>query len=609
MRALREAQRGAEPQRYAAAGPKLADRLPRHLRVRRRRSCGVARGLAPTARRSWSRGPIARTGAAGGYARRRPRRQRSSSASSATSPASVNDEQAVARIAPARPEAVVRVRLRGADPRAAAVLAADPQRAPVAAAALARRRADRAGDHGRRRAAPASRSCASIAGLDSGPGVPGGRGADPRRGHLRNASRPALAALGGELLIRALDERPPFAAARRRRSSPTPRRSTPPTGCSIRCGPRPSSSASSARCTPHIGARVALHGRRARLACAARGCSPAARRRGSCHSRDQARCSVARDGALELLEVQPAGQTVDGRRGLPPRPAPALGPRLWRSHPPAPARSRWSHGCSSRARTRTGPCTPRRPGSSPATARLAMALAYGTVQRARTLDHIAAGALLDGRWSRCSPPVLAALRLGLYQIAADGRRRRARRRQRERRAREARQPRRRAARQRGAASRDARGARRSSAALDDLTPARAAILHSVPDWLAQMWWRRARRRAGARRCWRPSTRRRSPRCGSTRCVPPSRRCSSGSGSRYAGTRAPRGPRPAGAVRRPRLGAVGGGRDHAAVARLDARRRRPREPQPGERVLDLCAAPGAQDDASRRADARREPGRS
>ena len=45
-----------------------------------------------------------------------------------------------------------RLRLRPADPRAAALRAADAERPPLAAAALARRGADRAGDHGRRRA-------------------------------------------------------------------------------------------------------------------------------------------------------------------------------------------------------------------------------------------------------------------------------------------------------------------------------------------------------------------------------------------------------------------------------------------------------------------------
>ena len=46
--------------------------------------------------------------------------------------------------------------------------------------------------------------------------------------------------------------------------------------------------------------------------------------------------------------------------------------------------------CSSRARTPTGRSPPRRPGSSRATARWRWRLAYGTVQRRATLDHVAA---------------------------------------------------------------------------------------------------------------------------------------------------------------------------------------------------------------------------
>ncbi|MGA2010605.1 MAG: 16S rRNA (cytosine(967)-C(5))-methyltransferase RsmB [Solirubrobacteraceae bacterium] len=117
----------------------------------------------------------------------------------------------------------------------------------------------------------------------------------------------------------------------------------------------------------------------------------------------------------------------------------------------------------------------------------AMALAYGTVQRRATLDHVAA-ALLDRPPERLDAPVLAVLRLGLMQVLLLD----------------------------GVAAhaavhesvelikRDARGAsglvnavlRRATregpailAALDDSTPDRAAILHSVPAWLAQLWWR------------------------------------------------------------------------------------------------------------------------
>ena len=46
---------------------------------------------------------------------------------------------------------------------------------------------------------------------------------------------------------------------------------------------------------------------------------------------------------------------------------------------------------------------------------LAMALAYGTVQRRATLDHVAAQ-LTDRPLDRLDAPVLAALRLGLFEL-------------------------------------------------------------------------------------------------------------------------------------------------------------------------------------------------
>ena len=117
---------------------------------------------------------------------------------------------------------------------------------------------------------------------------------------------------------------------------------------------------------------------------------------------------------------------------------------------------------------------------------LATALAYGTVQRMRTLDHLLSG-FVTRPLERLEPPVLAALRLGLFQIVFLG----------------------------GVsdyaavnesvelAKHDSRGGaqlvnavlRRATrdaparfAKLDDRTPQRAAVLHSVPDWLAEMWW-------------------------------------------------------------------------------------------------------------------------
>jgi 16S rRNA (cytosine967-C5)-methyltransferase len=117
---------------------------------------------------------------------------------------------------------------------------------------------------------------------------------------------------------------------------------------------------------------------------------------------------------------------------------------------------------------------------------LAMALSYGTVQRRATLDHVAAQ-LLDRRLDRLEAPVLATLRLGLFELLFLG----------------------------GSASHAAVNesvelAKRASrggaglvnavlrravregpgilAGLGDETPETAAILRSVPGWLASQWW-------------------------------------------------------------------------------------------------------------------------
>jgi 16S rRNA (cytosine967-C5)-methyltransferase len=120
----------------------------------------------------------------------------------------------------------------------------------------------------------------------------------------------------------------------------------------------------------------------------------------------------------------------------------------------------------------------------------AQRLAYGAVQRRGTAD--AAIERLAGRSTRLlDPPVLAALRLGLYELLfSDG------------------TPDHAAVDQavelvKGAKAGHAAGfvnavlrrAGRERAALtaallgDDLTPETAAVAHSVPLWLAQMWWR------------------------------------------------------------------------------------------------------------------------
>jgi len=123
---------------------------------------------------------------------------------------------------------------------------------------------------------------------------------------------------------------------------------------------------------------------------------------------------------------------------------------------------------------------------TPRDRQLAMALAYGTVQRRRTLDHLIA-ALSNRPPERLDSAVRDALRLGLFQIVLmDGI-------------------------AQYAAVNDsvelAKGTSRGGArlvnavlrratreghgllaGLNDETPLAAAILHSVPDWVAGMWW-------------------------------------------------------------------------------------------------------------------------
>jgi 16S rRNA (cytosine967-C5)-methyltransferase len=121
---------------------------------------------------------------------------------------------------------------------------------------------------------------------------------------------------------------------------------------------------------------------------------------------------------------------------------------------------------------------------------LAMRLAYGAVQRRATLDHLIEQ-LAARPAARLDAPTRAALRLGIYELcftagapahasvadavelakgAGPGRR--------------------------GAAGlvnavlrRAAREGPSLLAELDDRTPANAAVAHSHPEWVARMWWR------------------------------------------------------------------------------------------------------------------------
>ena len=125
-------------------------------------------------------------------------------------------------------------------------------------------------------------------------------------------------------------------------------------------------------------------------------------------------------------------------------------------------------------------------GLEPRDRALAMALSYGTIQRRGTLDHVAAQ-LTDRPLGRLDPPVLATIRLGLFELLFLG----------------------------GTAPhaavnenvelvkqtrphavglvnavlrRAAREGQSIVAGLDDRSPEHAAILHSVPAWLAGQWW-------------------------------------------------------------------------------------------------------------------------
>jgi 16S rRNA (cytosine967-C5)-methyltransferase len=233
---------------------------------------------------------------------------------------------------------------------------------------------------------------------------------------------------------------------------------------------------------------------------------------------------------------------------------------------------------------------------------LAMRLVYGTVQRKRTLDHLLSG-FVSRPLEDLEPPVLEALRLGLFQIlflggvtdyaavndsvelAKNS--------------------------SRGGAQlvnavlrRATREAGKQLAELDDKTPQRAAILYSVPDWLAELWWRelgpeQARTlldyiNRAAETAIRVNTLRTTPEQVNAALA--------ASSPPIVASSAPLWVAQPGLAELPEVLVLEGGFDafgsemfkrgelmpqsraSAAVARVLA-------PQPGERVLDLCAAPG------------------
>ncbi len=119
---------------------------------------------------------------------------------------------------------------------------------------------------------------------------------------------------------------------------------------------------------------------------------------------------------------------------------------------------------------------------------LAQRLAYGAVQRVRTLDH-AIEELGRRRVSRLDPPVRAALRLGAYQLGfVSGVARYAA-------VNESVELVRRAGLERAVAFTNAvlrrleEGIGSLLGALGDDTATDAALRHSYPDWIAESWWR------------------------------------------------------------------------------------------------------------------------
>ncbi len=228
---------------------------------------------------------------------------------------------------------------------------------------------------------------------------------------------------------------------------------------------------------------------------------------------------------------------------------------------------------------------------------LAQRLAYGTIQRRYTLDHFSS-VLAYRPAEGLDPPLLGALRLGLYELLFVGG-----------------TPDHASVDQavelaKGAGGSASRGAglvnavlRRAArerdrllGSLSDGTPADAALAHSHPPWLAEMWWEElgpdaarslmAADNEPAETALRVNTLRADP-----------ARLLAELADAGAATRLPEGPPAA-----PESLVVDGPIGDAIGARIDAGELVPQsrasaavvdllDPRPGERMLDLCAGPG------------------
>ena len=248
LRALREGGSYSPPvedeDEHAAASftsraPTREHGLPRHLGLRRD---GPARLAASPHRPQLVVTPPDRPrgGGAGPCHRRSPRRPASWRSTCSRPRTSTTRRRWSGSAPPAGGGG--RLRLRPADPRAAALRAADAQRPSLAAAALARGGADRAGDHGRRRPHRRLRDEAHR-GARLGPGGPARGDPDRCRGRLRGALREARRARRRAAGQGARPRTPRggwSSRSRTRTRRPTPRRSTPPSAASTPPGRRPS---------------------------------------------------------------------------------------------------------------------------------------------------------------------------------------------------------------------------------------------------------------------------------------------------------------------------------------------------------------------------------
>ena len=444
------------------------------------------------------------------------------------------------------------------------------------------------------------------AGLDSGPVCLAAREPIARRRHVRDAGRAPAGArrrAAGAGARRAAAR----SSSRSETASPTPRRSPPRTACWTRDRCRRRARAPRARAAPaHRRApRPPLAGDRARSACRRRGggsrrpaAAPAA---GEAWPRSTARLAarLRARAALELLDG--ASRPGSAARWTP---APYL-----RGHGAAAAVNAATAAGEGRAgaalrlarraaRVRAGgvrrPCAARRAARDldPRDRALAMRLAYGTVQRrgdARP-PHRAARRPPPGR---LDAPVLAALRLGLYEllylsgapdhaVVADAVE---------------------LAKEAGAAGSGLvnavlrRAAREGAAPCSPRWPTtpRSGRACATPtrSGSPSCGGRAARARRGPRADGRRQRARPRRRCGPTRWwrTPPSSPRALPVAARRD-RRDPRGARARRAVRRPRLAALGSRARSCPSRAPRCSSAHALDPRPGERVLDLCAAPGA-----------------